>query len=422
MKYVLRKPGYLNIIGHTTTRYQKISKAGVITDYIDERDITERYETCAVNRGKGKWSYKETNQGPLHWRQPSPFFRKNIQIGGNPAICSFDGQKSDGTRLVGTAEGLGDYDISDVATRLTLDYVGTSSLPGFYTLDQMSKTRCLLKIKDQKVDLSVAAAELHKSVAMLASTATSVYRMYRAVRKGDFLAFTRELKPGTVRRPPPKGWSTKDPASRWLELQYGWFPLISDVVGTADWLNTSPAAQLTFRSTGSAVEEFSHLLDHKTTNRPAQSVITGKRVSKCVVHWQMEDYRKHRNAQGGLINPLTVAWELIPFSFVVDWFLPIGNWLQTFDATRGTAFISGTQTRFINAAITGACSVRAYTPKVLVPQSYTSSMESLLYGGCLGVSRSIYAKYPFALPYFKNPLSATHVANAIALARGLRPR
>jgi hypothetical protein len=29
----------------------------------------------------------------------------------------------------------------------------------------------------------------------------------------------------------------------------------------------------------------------------------------------------------GLTNPALVAWELVPYSFVIDWFLPIGNWL-----------------------------------------------------------------------------------------------
>jgi hypothetical protein len=30
----------------------------------------------------------------------------------------------------------------------------------------------------------------------------------------------------------------------------------------------------------------------------------------------------------GLLDPLTVVWEIIPYSFVVDWFLPIGSYLE----------------------------------------------------------------------------------------------
>lgn len=393
-----------------------------MSEYSDERDVSFRNETCSVTGGKGKWRWIETDQGPLRWRQPANFFRKNIWCGGDTSSCTFNGLSAAGTRLVGSAVGPGDYDVNDVVTAIALNYIDTGSLKGFFTLDQTAKTRALLKIKDQKVDLSTAAAELRSTVSMLAQSSMTVYRMYKAVRKGDFKAFTKEFKPGTVKRPPHRGWSSKDASSRWLEVQYGWLPLIGDIKGAVEWLNTSPAAQLTFRSTGSAIEQFSDVLDIDTSNRPAISSITGKRVSKTVVHWQMEDYRKHRNAQGGLINPLVVAWELVPFSFVVDWFLPIGDWLATFDATSGTAFVSGTQTRFLEAEIRGRSSVRAYTPKVTIPQFYTSVEESPIYGGCIGVQRSVYTKFPFTLPYFKNPLSTTHVANAIALARNLRPR
>lgn len=30
----------------------------------------------------------------------------------------------------------------------------------------------------------------------------------------------------------------------------------------------------------------------------------------------------------GVLNPALVLWEKVPFSFVVDWVLPIGSWLQ----------------------------------------------------------------------------------------------
>lgn len=33
-------------------------------------------------------------------------------------------------------------------------------------------------------------------------------------------------------------------------------------------------------------------------------------------------------ALAGLQDPLSVAWELLPYSFVLDWFIPVGNYLQ----------------------------------------------------------------------------------------------
>jgi hypothetical protein len=36
----------------------------------------------------------------------------------------------------------------------------------------------------------------------------------------------------------------------------------------------------------------------------------------------------------GLTDPASVAWELIPFSFVADWFVPIGDTLRAIHAAR----------------------------------------------------------------------------------------
>lgn len=49
-----------------------------------------------------------------------------------------------------------------------------------------------------------------------------------------------------------------------------------------------------------------------------------------------------RNAEGwGLINPLTIAWELVPYSFCLDWIIPVGNTLSALTADAGLAFESG---------------------------------------------------------------------------------
>lgn len=41
-------------------------------------------------------------------------------------------------------------------------------------------------------------------------------------------------------------------------------------------------------------------------------------------------------------NPLEIAWELVPFSFVIDWFIPIGDWLGSLDALKGVKNTWGT--------------------------------------------------------------------------------
>lgn len=50
------------------------------------------------------------------------------------------------------------------------------------------------------------------------------------------------------------------------------------------------------------------------------------------VSWNFAPSSLDMPARFGLVNPLEVAWELLPFSFVADWFLPIGGYLNAMDA------------------------------------------------------------------------------------------
>lgn len=54
--------------------------------------------------------------------------------------------------------------------------------------------------------------------------------------------------------------------------------------------------------------------------------------------------------QLGLLNPASLAWELVPFSFVIDWALPIGPVLQALTAPAGLRFVNGSISRKLNAS------------------------------------------------------------------------
>lgn len=51
--------------------------------------------------------------------------------------------------------------------------------------------------------------------------------------------------------------------------------------------------------------------------------------------------------QLGFVNPATVAWELVPFSFLVDWFVPVGRFLSTWTDFAGYQFLEPTTTRYV---------------------------------------------------------------------------
>lgn len=61
----------------------------------------------------------------------------------------------------------------------------------------------------------------------------------------------------------------------------------------------------------------------------------------------VENPNLHRATTLGLTNPAAIAWELVPFSFVVDWFIPIGNFLNSWTDFLGLRFEDSYNTRYV---------------------------------------------------------------------------
>lgn len=124
----------------------------------------------------------------------------------------------------------------------------------------------------------------------------------------------------------------KSAGSLWLEYWFGWSPLLSDIHSSVDVLqNTPPAAtRRTFRGSGSASSARSLGADQYGFSNYA---ITYRARYQCNVDVANADLFR-ANALG-LTNPLTVAWEVVPFSFLVDWFLPVSRFLESYTDTLG---------------------------------------------------------------------------------------
>jgi hypothetical protein len=54
-----------------------------------------------------------------------------------------------------------------------------------------------------------------------------------------------------------------------------------------------------------------------------------------VARYKISDPTMKQVSQFGITNPLLLAWELIPYSFVVDWLFPVGRFLSSLDALNG---------------------------------------------------------------------------------------
>lgn len=125
-------------------------------------------------------------------------------------------------------------------------------------------------------------------------------------------------------------------------------------------------------------------------------------------------------SETGFSDPNLLAWELCPYSFVIDWLLPIGNYLQDKSAFANLEIVHLHKTEFCKELITYE---RRFTSgKVTGGYMNMTDMKSGFIVEKINCVRQVITtglpELPF--PSFKDPTSLTHILNSIALLRQLR--
>lgn len=188
--------------------------------------------------------------------------------------------------------------------------------------------RLVESVRGHSFNLGVAAAEAPKTVEMIASTASRIARSVRSLKHGDLASAARHLgasprgSHGAGKTIKPV--TSRDVADRWLELQYGWKPLLGDIHSGAQamayHLNKPRVARIRVRG-----RDHLEQTDNYTFTKVYCDILT-TRIITCDLKEQLSTPRSL-----GLLDPTSVAWELLPFSFVADWFIPIGTYLDNFN-------------------------------------------------------------------------------------------
>jgi hypothetical protein len=301
-------------------------------------------------------------------------------------------------------------------------------------IDSKAIGRLLDSLSETKGSLAVSMAEIDKTAAMVAQTATRLVKAYRGLRSGDLGAFAdtvgitisrRRIKAYRQRfKQMERRSDTKQFASAtWLEYTYGWKPLVSDVYTQAENL----ARYLTQRQgvirevRGSAKELKTSIEKQPAVNSDwsKEKIVESLVRISYTVRYKCPDGSPSFVNTFGLNNPLIVAWELLPFSFVADWFIPIGDYLSGLTATSGLLFHSGTRTRHYKVT----CRHRA-TAGPPYPDQGGTRTPYLTIGGLMeqqkrGKTRTVLSDFPRPKLTFKNPLSVSHAISALSLMQAV---
>lgn len=273
-------------------------------------------------------------------------------------------------------------------------------------------TKARLAMKDQTVNLGVAFAERDKTAKLLGDTALSLANAARDLRRGRWKRAAETLGITKPRR--PRGSSL---TSKWLEYRYGWEPLLQDVYGSCEALAKRHNQDWRVTGKGSVQEP----INVARMNGPRETdhgfgKASGMRGVFVRVDAIKENDLLLAMSSLGVTNPGAIAWELVPFSFVVDWALPIGDFLNQVDAMLGYGQVKCSISEIERFAID-----HRLLPSVWEPGGesdwrtrYTRSGRG--YKHYVHLRRSVYNEVPLPnLPRFKNPFSLGHMANGLSV-------
>jgi len=191
--------------------------------------------------------------------------------------------------------------------------------------------KALGKVADAKTNVGVMLAEARKTSDMILDTAKRVFGAMQALRARNYGQVARllDLNPRTVHK-------------NWLAYKYGWTPLLMDVKSAAELFAQQIEIGRAHKFTVLAKEEDT-VRFHRVVNDGSvggtpynrEEWFATKLAARVTLWLRLDSLGLATAQQIGLTNPALYAWEVLPYSFVFDWFISVGDYLTAVSALSG---------------------------------------------------------------------------------------
>lgn len=207
--------------------------------------------------------------------------------------------------------------------------------PWLITVKNRAYEKFIEKVHKERAEIGTATVEARKSLDMIADRCAWLARSYKLLRKGRFRDFSRSLGVKPLPKHRETRWSRpQDAAGLWLEYWMGWAPTVADIHNAVKVVMIDRYPEDIPVRAGSST---SVTLTQKINDTLGydNSYITGKVSCHITADVRVTNPNLAMAGELGLLNPLSIAWQTIPFSFLVDWFGNIGQVLSSFSDLVG---------------------------------------------------------------------------------------
>lgn len=188
--------------------------------------------------------------------------------------------------------------------------------------------RCMEKIYDQirgNSNLAVDFAERAQTIKLLRNS-LSLKKLIKSFTTK--VVKTRKYK--RLKRSGNAARTAEYVSGKWLEYRYGWSPLIHSIFDAADTMfqRRHGGLRLFKARSGYRNRQLFSSGDVSVNGLLLESVDVSARVEYGLL-FELDPGTKLQDWTS--LNPLGIAWELVPFSFVADWFVNVSDQLALWE-------------------------------------------------------------------------------------------
>ena len=282
--------------------------------------------------------------------------------------------------------------------------------PGYDNGLSESVTKALNSLSENYIGVGADLGEAHQVIDLFSTSAARLAAGLKAFKTKRFAEFALIFSDKTKGRVSPNLNRLSD---LWLEYSYGWKPLMSDLYEIYPHVVNAVYKPLFVRGYGhgtssNKVAFVYDVLDvHGSVSTSSKTELIGVVTKPWLYELQ----------QIGLVNPLSVAWELVPWSFAIDWFVPVGAALQALTSTCGLAFDGGRTTNQTKDSL----EIQLITDSSHEGDGYWIEGAGQYRDIGFSFNRIPYTDFPLPRLYADTtPYSTPRALNALALAQQLQ--